>query len=413
MAKIAPADPSLLIDGGCGESIIRIPLPDSLHVNGGDGTYSYTRNSYYQRVAANVVKDKINGAITMKLDVEKLSSRSTTICIADLGCAVGPNTLNAMQDVVDFIQHKYKLQCPKSKALEFLVFFNDQASNDFNALFTSLPDQERPYFAAGVPGSFHHRLFPESSIHFVHCSYALHWLSRMPEELLDKNSVAWNKGRIHYTNAPDEVVHAYASQFCKDMEEFLNARAKEVVIGGMMIMIMPGIPNGMPSSQLAASLMYEFMSYCLMDMANEGLISEDQVDSFNLPIYTPSPEEMAGLVEKNGHFTIENLELTNPASLVDGRVDINAWVIHVRAAMEGMFTKHFCSHTIDEMFDRLTKKLSKFSEQAVVFAAKSCISSGMLEFDQACAGLLHIGFNSTITYLTSASAYAPSGFLSE
>ncbi|XP_022775870.1 farnesoic acid carboxyl-O-methyltransferase-like [Durio zibethinus] len=358
MAKIAP-DPSLLIDGG--ESVRR-PLPDTLHVNGGDGTYSYTRNSYYQRLAANVVKEKINGAITMKLDVEKLSSTSNTICIADLGCAVGPNTFIAMQDLLDFIKHKFKLQCPNFKTLEFLVFFNDQPSNDFNTLFKSLPP-ERPYFAAGVPGSFHHRLFPESCIHFVHCSYALHWLSRVPEELLDKNSLAWNKGRIHYTNASNEVVNAYASQFAKDMENFLNARAKELVIGGMMIMIMPGIPNGMPYSQLAASLMYDFMSYSFMDMANEGLISEDQVDSFNLPIYTPSPEEMAALVEKNGHFSVESLELTNPASSVDGPVDINAWVTHVRAAMEGMFTKHFSSDTIDEMFDRLTKKLSKFSDQ--------------------------------------------------
>ncbi|EOY01377.1 S-adenosyl-L-methionine-dependent methyltransferases superfamily protein, putative [Theobroma cacao] len=360
MAKVAH-DPSSLIDGG--ETIRVRPVPDSsLHVNGGDGAYSYTRNSYYQRLAANVVKEKIHGAITMKLDVEKLSCRSNTICVADLGCAVGPNAFHAMQDILEFIKQKYKLQCPKSKMLEFLVFFNDQPSNDFNALFTSFP-QERPYFAAGVPGSFHQRLFPESSIHFVHCSYALHWLSKLPQELLDKNSLAWNKGRVHYTNAPDEVVKAYASQFAKDMLDFLDARAKELAIGGMMIMIMPGMPDGMPYSQLAASLMYDFMASSFMDMANEGFISEDQVDSFNLPIYTPSPEEMTTLVARNGHFSIESLELTNPASLVDGAVDINAWVIHVRAAMEGMLTKHFTGDSIDEMFERLTQKLLKFSEQ--------------------------------------------------
>ncbi|XVF43436.1 hypothetical protein PTKIN_Ptkin02bG0040000 [Pterospermum kingtungense] len=271
MANIASADPSqLLIDGPRGGETIRepLPVPDSLHVNGGDGIYSYIKNSYYQRLAANVVKERIKEEIEMKLDVEKLSSRWNTICIADLGCAVGPNTFNAMQDILEFIQHKYKLQCPKSKPLEFMVFFNDQASNDFNTLFTSLP-QDRPYFAAGVPGSFQHRLFPESSIHFVHCSYALHWLSTVPEELVDKDSLAWNKGRVHYSNAPNHVVDAYAAQFGKDMEDFLNARAEEMVIGGMMIMILPGIPHGMPYSQLSASLMYDFMASSFMDMANE------------------------------------------------------------------------------------------------------------------------------------------------
>ncbi|TYG36020.1 hypothetical protein ES288_D13G030900v1 [Gossypium darwinii] len=291
MAEVAP-DPSPLIIGGGGETVRR-PLPDSLHVNGGDGTYSYTRNSYFQRLAANVVKERIKGVITMKLDVENLFSTSNTIYIADLGCAVGPNAFDAMQDVVHFIQQKYTLQCPQSNTtLQFLVLFNDQPSNDFNTLFTSLP-RERPYYAAGVPGSFHRRLFPESSIHFVHCS-------------------------IHYTNAPNEVVQAYASQFAKDMEEFLCARAMEIVTGGMMTIIMPGLPNEMPYSQLAASLMYDFMASTFMDMENEGLVSEDEVDSFNLPIYTPSPAEMASVVEKNGHFSIEMLELTNPASLVDG-----------------------------------------------------------------------------------------------
>ncbi|GMJ04541.1 hypothetical protein like AT1G68040 [Hibiscus trionum] len=359
----ADSDPTLLISGGGGGGgSERRSLPDSLHVNGGDGAYSYTRNSYYQRSGANGVKETIKGAITMKFDVEKLCSRSNIISIADLGCAVGPNSLNSMQDILHFIRTKYGLQCPKSdKTLEFQVFFNDQPSNDFNTLFTSLP-RETPYFVAGVPGSFHRRLFPASSIHFAHCSYALHWLSKAPKELLDNNSSAWNKGRVHYTNASDEVVRAYATQFAKDMEDFLCARASEIVNGGMMIFIMPGIPDGMPYSQLAASVMYEFMASIFMDMADEGLVSEDEVDSFNLPIFTPSPEEMAAIVEKNGQFSIETLELTNSASLVDGRVDIKDWVVHVRAAMEGMFIKHFGSDIVDEMFDRLTKKLFMFSE---------------------------------------------------
>ena len=55
-------------------------------------------------------------------------------------------------------------------------------------------------------------------------SNALHWLSRMPDEILDKNSPAWNKGRGHHTGGPYEVAHAYAAQFDKDMRNFLNAR---------------------------------------------------------------------------------------------------------------------------------------------------------------------------------------------
>lgn len=148
---------------------------------------------------------------------------------------------------------------------QFQVFFNDQASNDFNTLFISLP-KDRQYFAAGVPGSFYGRLFPESSIHFAYSATSIHWLSKVPEELRQRDSPAWNKGRIHYTSASDEVIKAYKSQFAEDMENFLTARAKEIVSGGMIAIIVPSITDGVPFCQTATGLMFNCMASCLMDM---------------------------------------------------------------------------------------------------------------------------------------------------
>nr|POE67091.1 isoform 2 of probable s-adenosylmethionine-dependent methyltransferase at5g38100 [Quercus suber] len=112
-----------------------------------------------------------------------------------------------MQNIIDAVQQKYQSLGFASHMPEFQVFFNDHASNDFNTLFASLPP-ERPSFATGVPGSFHGRLFPDFSLDFVHSSFGLQWLSKVPEELLNKNSAAWNKGRVHYASAPDEVAQA-------------------------------------------------------------------------------------------------------------------------------------------------------------------------------------------------------------
>lgn len=221
-----------------------------------------------QRLSASVENTKIDEEIAEKLDVLSFSSTTKTIRLADLGCATGPNTFFAMQNVIKAIIHKYQSLSPTSPLPEFQVFFNDQVSNDFNTLFVALPP-ERKYFAAGVAGSFHNRLFPESSLHFVHSSYSLQWLSALPQELSDKNSPAWNKGRVHYTSAPDEVFHAYSTQFAKDMDNFLNARAKELVPGGMMVLILSGIPKGMPYSQLPAGTMYNLLATILMDMAAE------------------------------------------------------------------------------------------------------------------------------------------------
>ncbi|GLU08985.1 hypothetical protein SLE2022_258660 [Rubroshorea leprosula] len=208
-------------------------------MNCGHGDSSYDRNSYYQRECANLQKGKIEEVIKEELDLKKFSSNSNTIRIADLGCSIGPNTFIAMHDVVEAMKQKLQSQLsPSSKMFEFQVFFNDQPPNDFNTLFTSLP-KERPYFAVGVPASFHGRFFPESSVHFAYAAHALNLISKAPEEPLDKKSLAWNKRRVHYTNAPKEVVDAYKRQFFEDTNNFLNAREKEIVAGGMIVLILP------------------------------------------------------------------------------------------------------------------------------------------------------------------------------
>ncbi|XP_031379792.1 loganic acid O-methyltransferase-like [Punica granatum] len=333
--------------------------PDSHPMNAGDGNYSYHKNSYFQKAATSVTKEKIDEAIATVLDITRFSTEAlASFTIADLGCSVGPNTFIVVQNIIEAVRCKYGSQVP-----DFQVFFNDHTANDFNTLFTSFPP-EKNYYAAGVPGSFHGRLFPESSLHFVHSSYAIHWLSRVPKELLDEGSPAWNKGRIHYTSAPENVGDAYKSQFAKDMRDFFNARGKEIVSGGLMALIMPGTQDGVPHSQVPSGVNYDLLGFSLMDMAKEGIIRESDVDSFNLPVYAPTPQEMTELVNANGCFGIERMELTAPRSKIKGLIDGQACMMHLRAGMEGIISKHFGSEIIDELFDRFLKKADdEFAER--------------------------------------------------
>ncbi|KAL7260219.1 hypothetical protein ACSBR1_005982 [Camellia fascicularis] len=218
-------------------------------MNGGDGANSYSKNSRYQLPlvnglslgeafddgnnniykfglflqgeAINVVKEMIIEAIAKKFDITSLSFSSNTIRIADLGCSVGPNIFNAMKSILEATEWKYHSKNLATEMPEFQLFFNNHAFNDFNTLFTTLPP-DRQYFAAGVP---------------------------VPEELLDNGSLAWNKGKIHYTIASKEIANVYASQFAEDMDTFFNARADEIIVGGMMILIMPGLADGIQYSQ--------------------------------------------------------------------------------------------------------------------------------------------------------------------
>ncbi|KAL3510420.1 hypothetical protein ACH5RR_029821 [Cinchona calisaya] len=334
-------------------------LSNSFSMNGGNGTYSYSKNSIVQRAASLTAEAMIEEVIAESLDFEKLSMPPNTFRIADLGCSVGPNTYIAMQHIIVSIVRKYKSKGLGPQLPDFQVFFNDQTTNDFNTLFTSLPP-ERQYFVAGVPGSFHGQLFPKSSIYMVYSSFAFHWLSEVPKDVLIKHSPAWNRGRIFYTSASDVVAEAYAAQFAKDIDSILNARAKEIVRGGMMISLLTAVPDEYHYSKSGLGLFYDALGSSLLDMAHEGIINEDLVDSFNVPMYVTSPKEMSRLIENNGCFSIERLKLLEYGSDLDVPLDTGKHVTHIRAALEGIITAHFGNEIIDELFDRFDQKATVY-----------------------------------------------------
>ncbi|XP_021891297.1 probable S-adenosylmethionine-dependent methyltransferase At5g37970 [Carica papaya] len=246
------------------------PLIRSKPMNGGDGPHSYSKNSYYQRGAIEATKKMINEAVKEKFDLENTYfNTSKTIQIADLGCSTGPNTFFTVENIIEAIILKYQDEdiSTSSKNLEFQVFFNDHADNDFNTLFRTLSSPPK-YFAAGVPGSFYLRLFPQSSIHFAHTSYAVHWLSKVPREVIDENSSAYNKDSIQCSGFNIEVAKAYASQFKNDLNNFLNVRAQELVPGGLMVIIISVLLDGVLMAKSTIGMCYDFLGSCLKDMAN-------------------------------------------------------------------------------------------------------------------------------------------------
>ncbi|MQM20351.1 hypothetical protein Taro_053371 [Colocasia esculenta] len=120
-------------------------------------------------------------------------AKNSSLQIADLGYASGPNvfSLALAEDIVGAVKEVcQKMTKPVPK---FLVFLNDLPSNDFNSIFVGLPDfidrmvggrsvDISSFFLMGVPSSFYGRLFPSNSLHFIHSTHSLHWLSQVELE---------------------------------------------------------------------------------------------------------------------------------------------------------------------------------------------------------------------------------------
>ncbi|KAL5766989.1 hypothetical protein ACOSP7_017606 [Xanthoceras sorbifolium] len=361
-----------------------------LCMQGGDDDGSYAKNSQAPASAITLSKPLLLNAInqSMKLffktkEEQEKAEHSISLRIADLGCATGYNTLATIDMVVETVRLRYLKECGLEP--EFEVFFSDLPSNDFNSLFRSLSSsvfsdhntdvsKTRQYYAAGVPGSFYHRLFPKGKLHIAVSLSALHWLSKIPDGVLDKRSAAWNKGRAWIEGAKKEVVEAYAKQAEKDLEDFLSCRKEEIAAGGVLFILMGGRPESQPAeNQLGdpeSRAKHPFtisMDQAWEDLLNEGLIEEETRDMFNIPAYMRSIEEVERGIKRCGGFEIERIEykrivehseekqkewMRDPVSY--GRAKANL----VRATLKPIVQAHLGPYLSDQLFNRFESRVS-------------------------------------------------------
>lgn len=212
--------------------------------------------------------------------------------------------------------------------------------------------------AAGVPGDFHRRLLPPSSLHFAYSSWSLHWLTEVPKAVASRDSPAWNKGRILYSQDRKEVCDAYLEQLEKDVGAFLEARAVEIVGGGGMALVIPGVPASWdPETEYTIPCHINLLGSCLMDMARQGRVREAEIDSFNFPYYFPTLHQLKAMVHNTHSFSIQRAEIIhNPGKHTLSSVE--EWAAFYRAVHEGLLTRHFGRGIIDELFDMFANRLA-------------------------------------------------------
>ncbi|KAL8500599.1 hypothetical protein ACS0TY_020254 [Phlomoides rotata] len=333
----------------------------------GDDATSYTNNSGLQ----NIVIPKTWCLLDETLHDMFTNGLPKRIRMADLGCGPGPNTLLVVSHIMDTIKHLYKL----NNLPQIEVFVNDLPDNDFNNLFKILKDQKNgnerrelldACFIYGAPGSFHENLFPTNTLHFVYSSYSLHWLSQVPEGVGKKN-----KENIHMTMmSPPEVFEAYAEQFQRDFTRFLRIRGEEIVDSGCMVLTFIGRRFVDPSPNDGVINLYTPLVQILLHMVAQGLVKEEDLYSFNVPLYPPCTQEIEAIIRDEGSFKLEKMavfEVPWDANVGDDDYDDIIFDKHesgkivaacVRAFLEPLLLSHFGpSLDLDGIFDIYAHKM--------------------------------------------------------
>ncbi|CAL4885035.1 unnamed protein product [Urochloa decumbens] len=352
-----------------------------LHMSRGDGETSYASNSRLQEKSILKTRPVLHEAVAAAYASSSLSSDAGAMVVADLGCSSGPNTLLVVSEVLGAVADRREAELatmmggqeppPAAKHVQF--FLNDLPGNDFNLVFQSLElfkklaaakdkgDSLPPYYVAGLPGSFYTRLFPDRCVHLFHSSYCLMWRSKVPEELARGTVV--NEGNMYIWEAtPPPVVKLYKKQFQEDFSLFLKLRHKELVANGQMVLAFLGRKNK-DVLRGEVSYMWGLLSQALQSLVKEGRVEKEKLDSFNLPFYAPSVDEVRDVIKQSEAFDINHIQLFesnwDPHDDLDDSDDLVLDSVQsgvnvaqsIRAVIEPLIAHHFGEHILDDLFE--------------------------------------------------------------
>ncbi|RLN08865.1 anthranilate O-methyltransferase 3-like [Panicum miliaceum] len=347
-----------------------------LHMSRGDGETSYASNSRLQEKSILKTRPVLHEAVAAARASASLSSAGAMV-VADLGCSSGPNTLLVVSEVLGAVAAGRREAGLLVQHVQF--FLNDLPGNDFNLVFQSLElfrklaardkgDSLPPYYVAGLPGSFYTRLFPDRSVHLFHSSYCLMWRSKartdlinqVPEELA--RGTVLNEGNMYIWEAtPPSVVKLYRKQFQEDFSLFLKLRHKELASNGQMVLAFLGRKN-QDVLRGEVSYMWGLLAQALQSLVKEGRLEKEKLDSFNLPFYAPSVDEVRDVIRQSEAFDVNRIHLfesnwdphddLDDGDLVLDTARSGANVAQsIRAVIEPLVARHFGEHVLDDLFE--------------------------------------------------------------
>ncbi|XWS74840.1 hypothetical protein CRYUN_Cryun01aG0032400 [Craigia yunnanensis] len=340
-------------------------VKELLFMNKGDGENSYVKSSgYAQKVAA--VTQPIVYRAAQSLFSEKNSCPNQVLNVADLGCSSGPNSFTVMSTVIEStVKNCSELEC---QIPEIQFYLNDLVGNDFNTLFKGLTvigekyNKNVSWFAMGAPGSFHGRLFPRNSMHLAHSCYGVHWLSKVPK-LTSEGGLPLNKGKIYMSKtSPPGVRKAYLFQFQEDFLLFLKCRSPEMVSDGRMVLIIHGRESPDPTDR-DNCYTWEILADAISYMVSQGQIDEEKLDSFNVPYYVPSKEEIEDIIDQEGSFTTEFIDIIAVDSADITRSSPEYRAKNLRSFTEPIISYQFGEEVMDKLYNKVTEIIVEDSKQ--------------------------------------------------
>ncbi|GMI86237.1 hypothetical protein like AT5G04370 [Hibiscus trionum] len=163
---------------------------------------------------------------------------------------------------------------------------------------------------------------------------------------------------------PEDRETSYANNSSVQKNILLKTRPfLEDTIKDMLSKILPGTCIKVADLGCASGPNTFFPAYEIMITITRGLVQESDVDSFNLPYYTPCKEEMREIIKKEGSFNLDKMEVFevnwdfedndyNENYVFEKNKSGQNFAKIIRAATESILNNHFGEIVINDLFTR-------------------------------------------------------------
>jgi SAM-dependent methyltransferase len=231
------------------------------------------------------------------------------LCVADLGCADGINSLPVMAAVLEDLPETVRDLC---------VFHLDLPTADFNSLSSNLHGHPESYLhshpavrtrAMLVPGSFYDAPLPDASVDFAFATTAFHYASAKAAPV---------HGHIDPLYARQEQQVAWLELSRSDRERALLGVAQALRPGGKLWLVVPTCqrePGGSLGNHWYRALKSDLYEE-LEGLVRRGQVRRQALDDFALPIHDRELEEWLAYFKAHEHLWRLELsatrELENP-----------------------------------------------------------------------------------------------------
>jgi SAM dependent carboxyl methyltransferase len=327
------------------------------------GSGYYDRHSGAQLAAIRTFQGRVDDAVATMA----LPPSPQTVTVLDLGSSEGRNAIHLMAAIVAGLRRR------TDQPLQ--TIYNDLPSNNFNQLFAGL-EQSRldglmpeGVYTGVAAGSFYRPLLPPRTVHLATCLNAVHWLDQ-PPAVAPTDFVAYRRplpARTGLTASPPEAAAAFRRQADRDLVQFLQCRAGELVPGAKLLVASPGDTDEV---RLCDGL-YDVLNDACLDLIAAGRMSRESYNRLTIPCYYRTVAEMIEPLQREesplrGAFSIDSAEaLEIPVPFVaefrrggDAAAYAEAYTGFLRAVSESVVRAALVEPAaIDWLYERIRDRL--------------------------------------------------------